>query len=33
MPNGKEGEFNYMHKSDAVMIIPIFDDGSIGMVR
>ncbi|MFC1651567.1 NUDIX hydrolase [Patescibacteria group bacterium] len=33
MPNGKEGEYNYVHTGGSVMIIPILDNGKIFMIN
>ncbi len=33
MPNGKEGEYHYVHTGGSVMIIPILKNGKILMVK
>ena len=33
LPNGKEGEYHYVHTPGSVFIIPVCDDGKIIMIR
>jgi ADP-ribose pyrophosphatase len=33
MPNGKEGEYHYMHSLRSVAVVPVTDEGKIPLVR